>query len=201
MCITTINHTVAPEEILHADAAYWARLKKGDPEALGYLYDNYVDKLFSAALQIMNNHDLAKDALQEVFIEIWNYRETIGAVQYSQGYLMKVLRNILIKKMKKEQLTGPLAMEESVACPEYNREESLIFHDMDREKRNRLGRALSNLTSRQILILKLHFYEGLTYEQIADKLCMNYQSVNNLAFRTISRLRSHMLSTWPIPAS
>jgi len=200
MC-TIINSAVATEEMPHADAAHWARLKKGDPEALGYLYDNYVDKLFPAALQMMNNHDLAKDALQEVFIEIWNYRETMGTVNYTQGYLMKVLRNILIKKMKKEQLTGHLAIEDSIACPEHNREETLISHDTDKEKRNRLGRALSNLTSRQILILKLHFYEGLTYEQIADRLCMNYQSVNNLAFRTISRLRSHMLSTWPITAS
>ncbi len=53
---------------------------------------------------------------------------------------------------------------------------------------------MSNLTSRQILILKLRFYEGLSYEQIADKLSMNYQSVNNLAFRTIMRLRQNMYS-------
>jgi len=51
---------------------------------------------------------------------------------------------------------------------------------------------MSCLSSRQVLILKLHFYEGLSYEQIAERLSMNYQSVNNLAFRTIMRLRSHI---------
>jgi DNA-directed RNA polymerase specialized sigma24 family protein len=40
--------------------------------------------------------------------------------------------------------------------------------------------------------LELRFYHGLSYYQIAEKLGMNYQSVNNLAFRTFRRLRSAM---------
>lgn len=179
-------------DIRDIEAVYWARLKNGDVETLGYLYESYVDKLFQAAMRITDNREMAKDALQEVFIELWNYRETLGTVNYSQGYLVKVLRNILVKKLKKEQLTGHLMVAESLACPEDNREDMLISLDMDKEKRKRLSRALSNLSSRQMLILKLHFYEGLSYEQIADRLSMNYQSVNNLAFRTIMRLRSHM---------
>jgi RNA polymerase sigma-70 factor (ECF subfamily) len=51
---------------------------------------------------------------------------------------------------------------------------------------------MAQLTTRQKLILRLHYYEGLSYEQIAEKLSMNYQSVNNLAFRTIRHLRSIM---------
>ena len=179
-------------DIRDIEAVYWARLKNGDVETLGYLYESYVDKLFQAAMRITDNREMAKDALQEVFIELWNYRETLCTVNYSQGYLVKVLRNILVKKLKKEQLTGHLMVAESLACPEDNREDMLISLDMDKEKRKRLSRALSNLSSRQMLILKLHFYEGLSYEQIADRLSMNYQSVNNLAFRTIMRLRSHM---------
>jgi RNA polymerase sigma factor (sigma-70 family) len=181
-------------EIPHIDAVYWARLKKGDAEALGYLYDSYVDKLFLAALRITNNRELAKDAMQEVFIELWNYRESLGTINYSQGYLVKVLRNILVKKIKREQLNGHMPAEELLACPDANLEDILISSDTDKEKRKKLSRALSNLTSRQMLILKLHFYEGLSYEQIADRLSMNYQSVNNLAFRTILRLRSHMIT-------
>jgi RNA polymerase sigma factor (sigma-70 family) len=179
-------------EIPHIDAVYWARLKKGDADALGYLYDSYVDKLFQAALRVTDNRELAKDALQEVFIELWNYREGLGTINYSQGYLVKVLRNILVKKLKNEQQTGHFPAEELLASPDGNIEDILISSDTDREKRKRLSRALSNLTGRQILILKLHFYEGLSYEQIADRLSMNYQSVNNLAFRTILRLRSQM---------
>ena len=85
-------------------------------------------------------------------------------------------------------------VEEALLCLEGNREDSIISSDGDKEMSLKLNNALSRLTTRQKLILRLHFYEGLSYEQIADQLSMNYQSVNNLAFRTIRHLRSMLLS-------
>jgi RNA polymerase sigma-70 factor (ECF subfamily) len=180
------------EHAFNIDAVYWARLKQGDPEALGYLYDRYADKLFLAASRLTNNRELAKDALQEVFIELWNYRERLADVNHSQSYLVKVLRSILLKKLKKESILSPFTVEESLVSSEQSMEDVIISSDADREKKSKLHRALSNLTSRQKLILELRFYEGLSYEQIADRLSMNYQSVNNLAFRTILSLRRQM---------
>ena len=178
----------------HIDSTQWTRLKHGEPEALGYFYDRYVDKLFATAIRITNNRELAKDALQEVFIEIWNYRETLSDVSHIQSYLVKVLRNIVLKKIKKESLTGYTLAPETLLSSEQSVEESIVSADIEKEKKNRLSRALTNLTSRQKLILELRFTEGLSYEQIADRLSMNYQSVNNLAFRTIHSLRRHMVT-------
>jgi RNA polymerase sigma-70 factor (ECF subfamily) len=177
--------------IENIDSIYWTRLKDGDSTALGYLYERHVDKLFLSAMRLTNNRELAKDALQEVFVHLWHYRKTLSAVNHSQSYLMKILRNTLIRKLKKEKPTAQLLMADAVASEESNREDMLIRLDTDKERRIRLDHAISSLSSRQILILKLHFYEGLSYEQIAEKLSMNYQSVNNLAFRTILRLRNH----------
>jgi len=179
-------------DTLNIDQPYWVRLRNGDADALGYLYEKHVDKLFLAAMRLTDNRELAKDALQEVFIQLWNYRKNLAEVNHSQGYMVKVLRNTLLKKIKKEQPTARLVLAESMVCPENNKEDLLIRMDSDQENRKRLTDAMSCLSSRQVLILKLHFYEGLSYEQIAEKLSMNYQSVNNLAFRTIMRLRSHI---------
>ncbi|MEO6962623.1 MAG: sigma-70 family RNA polymerase sigma factor [Puia sp.] len=179
-------------DTLNIDQPYWARLRNGDADALGYLYEKHVDKLFVAAIRLTDNRELAKDALQEVFIQLWNYRKNLAEVSHSQGYMVKVLRNTLLKKIKKEQATARLVLAESMVCPENNKEDLLIRMDSDQENRKRLTDAMSSLSSRQALILKLHFYEGLSYEQIAERLSMNYQSVNNLAFRTIMRLRSQI---------
>ena len=62
--------------IQNIDSIYWKRLQQGDSEALGILYDKYIDKLFLIALRTTDNRELAKDAVQEVFIDIWNYRDT-----------------------------------------------------------------------------------------------------------------------------
>jgi RNA polymerase sigma factor (sigma-70 family) len=171
----------------------WARLKEGDAAALGELYDCYVDKLFAAAAAITNDRELVKDSLQEVFIELWHYRGTIGHIQYPQAYLTKVLRSILAKKLKKKDMTVWYPLEETLAGLDGNQEDIIISSDADRELKARLSHAMAKLSVRQKLILKFHFYEGLTYEQIARRLNMKYQSVNNLAFRTIRHLRDIMM--------
>lgn len=180
------------DKLHNIDAIYWNRLKNGDSKALGFLYDKYVDKLFVAAMHTTENRELAKDSVQEVFIDIWNYRHTISDIQYSQSYLTKVLRSILFKKLKKENPAHHYQLQESFVSPEQTIESLLILRDTDNEKKNSLKQALSKLSIRQKQVLQLHFDEGLSYEQIAEKLSINYQSVNNLAFRSILRLRNLM---------
>lgn len=177
--------------VQNIESVYWIRLKAGDSAALGYLYERYIDKLFVVAMRLTDNRELAKDALQEVFIQLWQYRKTIGTVNHSQAYLIKILRTTLLKKLKRELPTANLVMADAMASGDSNREDILIRLDMDREQHTRLGQAMSCLSNRQLLVLKLHFYDGLSYEEIAERLSMNYQSVNNLAFRTILRLRHH----------
>src|SRR3546814_12113557 len=69
-----------------ADAFNWKRLKQSNPSALGYFYDRYADKLFAAALHMSKDRDVAKDAVQETFIALWSYRNTLGDISHSQGY-------------------------------------------------------------------------------------------------------------------
>ncbi len=180
------------DNLHNIDAVYWSRLKNGDSQALGFLYDKYVDKLFVAAMHTTENRELAKDSVQEVFIEIWNYRHSISDIQYSQSYLTKVLRSILFKKLKKENPAHHYQLLETLVSPEQTIENILISRDNDNEKKTSLKLALTKLSSRQKQVLQLHFDEGLSYEQIAEKLSINYQSVNNLAFRSILRLRNLM---------
>ena len=180
------------DNLHNIDAVYWNRLKNGDSQALGFLYDKYVDKLFVAAMHTTENRELAKDSVQEVFIEIWNYRHSISDIQYSQSYLTKVLRSILFKKLKKENPAHHYQLQESLVSPEESIESILISRDNDNEKKTSLKLALTKLSNRQKQVLQLHFDEGLSYEQIAEKLRINYQSVNNLAFRSILRLRNLM---------
>src|SRR5689334_18913934 len=85
------------------ESDWWNSLKNDDPQALGHLYDAYVDKLFISAMYITTDRELAKDAIQEVFIEIWHYRKTLSHITNSKAYLTKVLGRILFKKLHQAQ--------------------------------------------------------------------------------------------------
>lgn len=170
----------------------WTGLQNGDPEALGHLYDQYADKLFEAASWITDNRELAKDALQEMFIDLWNYRNSLGKVIHTQSYLIKVLHNILFKKLKAQlPVTASLEIADRFA-DQQNAEEKWISDDTERENLLKLSRACQQLTARQQTIIKMRFYEGLSYKQIATRLSMNYQSVSNLVFRALINLRKEL---------
>ncbi|MBX3238826.1 MAG: sigma-70 family RNA polymerase sigma factor [Chitinophagaceae bacterium] len=174
------------------DAACWKQLKAGNPDALGYFYDTYIDRLFQASLKMTDNRELAKDALQEVFIEVWHYRASIGDVQYTYGYLVKVLKSIILKKVKSKVIISELIEKDQGIFKDENIEELIISSDLAKEQKSKLNRAIGQLTTRQKQVVRLRFFEGLSYEQIAVKLSMNYQSVNNLAFRAMLSLRKQM---------
>jgi RNA polymerase sigma-70 factor (ECF subfamily) len=171
-----------------SDHVWWNDLKNDDPKALGHLYDTYINQLFISAMHITNDRELAKDSLQEVFIEIWHYRKTITRVDNSLSYLNKILERIIYKRLQKAKLfivDEPL----DALSQELNAEEKWIASDSDIEQRARLNIALSKLTRRQKQVLELSFNQRLSYENIAQRMDMNYQSVNNLVFRAIRRLR------------
>jgi RNA polymerase sigma-70 factor (ECF subfamily) len=170
------------------EIACWASLKNGDPGALEYFYDHYADRLFTVAARMTDDRELAKDALQDVFIELWNYRNGIGEVRHTEAYLIRMMRNTLIKKLKEEGRRIHQSVE-SLVLEENNREEVITSRETEMEMCHRLERALGRLTGRQREILHLHYHQGLSYSRIAEELHMNYQSVNNLAFRTMRNLR------------
>lgn len=174
------------------DVDWWNNLKNDDPAALGHFYDCYVDKLFISAMHITNDRELAKDALQEVFIELWHYRKTLGTITNSKAYLTKMLSRIIYKKISKSRFII-VGDDVELLSTDENAEEKLIASDIAHEKHSRLRIAISKLTRRQKLILDLSYNQRLSHEQIADRLQMNYQSVNNLLFRTLRRLREAII--------
>ena len=178
-----------PERMVYNQTDCWKGLQNGDPDALGYLYDTYADKLFEAASWLTDNRELIKDSLQDVFVDIWNYRSSLGNVTHSQSYLIRVLHHIIFKKLKAGQLSTAIVEGDEIIYNGQNAEEKLIAEDIEKEDSVRLKRACSQLTERQQTVLQLRYHEGLSYKQIAARMCMNYQSVNNLVFRTLVSLR------------
>ncbi|MBA4166151.1 MAG: sigma-70 family RNA polymerase sigma factor, partial [Chitinophagaceae bacterium] len=164
-----------PERMVYNQTDCWKGLQNGDPEALGYLYDTYADKLFDAALWVTGNRELIKDSLQDVFIDIWNYRASLGNVTHTYSYLVKVLHNIIFKKLKASS-AAPIFIEEEVVYNSQNAEEKWIAADMENENISRLKNACMQLTERQQTVIRLRYYDGLSYKQIAARLRMNYQS-------------------------
>src|SRR5690606_33671345 len=80
-------------------------LTRGDNDAYKQLYKLYYSKLYFYLYAICGSTDVSKDIAQQVFIKIWNKRDSLSIKHSLKKYIFKIGYNLFIdlqKKNKKE---------------------------------------------------------------------------------------------------
>ena len=83
------------------DQELWSKLKAGDKHSLREIYDLHLEYLLQYALRFSRNEDLIQDCIHDLFVEIWNRRESLGETNAIRPYLIVSLRRKLIRQLKK----------------------------------------------------------------------------------------------------
>ncbi len=171
----------------------WNQFKTGDKKALEVIYREHVTDLIHYGSRITDDSDLIKDCIQDLFIELWKSRENLCDVIEPRYYLLKVLRNKLYRaldgksyiSLTEMKLTADTFSSGFVELEIAEREQNTL------QKKN-LQNLINLLPVRQHEVIYLRFYHNLQYENIADIMGMNYQSVLNLMQRALANLRKNM---------
>lgn len=79
------------------------KLKDGDQAALAEIFDRYQFVLYRHANKWLQDREAVKDTIQEVFIAIWDKRESITYTENLGGYLYTALRNRILRQIKLDQ--------------------------------------------------------------------------------------------------
>lgn len=175
----------------------WKQIENNDPIGLEEIYERYSSELFSLGMSIIQDQELVTDCIQEVFLNLWNYRLTIKKIDNLKLYLFKCLRNRIYKEIKEEkrkiqfntqQVSEPLLLVDTL-------ENELIKDQVDQEKAARLLLAMKTLSPRQREVIRHFFFDNQSYEEIAEMMGINVQSVYTLAWKAISRLKKSMLGS------
>jgi RNA polymerase sigma factor (sigma-70 family) len=173
---------------------YWCNIIKGDKEAFLIVYHKHYRALFCYGFSLCADRELTKDCIQELFFEIWNTRSTLNAdVVNIQSYLFTWLRRKISRKQIR--LSKDRDYQHSVEgsqASEFCYEELLIAFQQTEEKKEHLKRALETLTKKQLEIIRLKFFENLSYSQISAKTSLTTRSVYNIIHLAITRLREAM---------
>lgn len=178
----------------------WNNLRNGDVEALGELYDLFVDCLFSIGIQVVNDRSVVQDQIHELFLDLYKYHEKLSVVENVPGYLITSFKRKLYKQNNFKVTYLKQNWEENLeeVSPELkitrSQEEILIQKENTKERSNFLKGQLSNLTEHQRHILKMKFTEEKSYEEIADIMSLSVASARTLLYRTVKTLRKTALS-------
>jgi RNA polymerase sigma factor (sigma-70 family) len=172
------------------DASLWTDFLAGDERAYERLFLTFYDELYGYGMRLSNDGELVKDSIQNLFQRLWQRRAALRAVEAGRPYLFKSLRHEVAKAIKAQQrqswLQGSYSEEFEV---QYSPEDFLIAQQLTAEQHARLLVALGQLSNRQREAIYLKFFDGFTYERIAEIMSLNQQSIRNLIYQGTQSLR------------
>lgn len=143
--------------------------------------DNY-PLMYRMAFSMVENADDAKDAVNQVFTQMWKGKPKVSDSQL-RGYLLAATRNqclhILRQRQLRRQMEEALQRDE-VACRDEEHEE--LLHELQQIIDD-------NLTEQDKRVLQLHYDEEMTYAETATVLGISTAAVNKHITRSLAKIR------------
>ncbi|MCW3467103.1 RNA polymerase sigma factor [Chitinophaga nivalis] len=175
-----------------ANRLYWEQIRQGDRESLFALHHNSYFHLLRFGLKTCGDHELVKDCVNQLFLQLWEKRTGLSPVTNVRAYLFTALRRLILDQLAVDARTDAAVrkMAEEHEWSELSYEEMMIRVQRDEELKQRLHHAMRQLTPRQIELVRLKFFEGLSYEQIALQTSQTIKTAYNTIYDAIKVLRS-----------
>ena len=181
------------------DEVLWSSFKKGNELALSMLYKKYVRRLYDYGMNSSKDHDMVLDCLQELFLRLWNKRETLSNISAVKPYLYKSFRRLLIHQIVEQRKLLRFLAEQATAFEfTISIESTLIEDELSAERIKKLNTGIQSLTKGQREVIYLKFFSGLTYREIAEITEMQVDSVYNQVSKTIELLRKKLRAASPL---
>lgn len=173
----------------------WERFRVGDPEAFTKLTKLFYRPVYSYAIKLSRDDEFVADCIQELYLELWERRSFLGATTYVKPYLLKAIRNKIIKESIRLRRFREADELDFTTEDDGSIELEIVTSEYEREKIDHLKQLVDQLSKRQQEIIYLRFYQNLEFDEISEVMGLARQSVANLLHRTIRDIRNK----WIIP--
>lgn len=178
---------------------YWLCMAGGDRNAFLTIYQNHYQALFCYGFSITTDRELTKDCIQELFLEIWKTRSTLKKdVSNVRSYLFTWLRRKISYALSRLAKAKSFVLMQDATLTQTCYEDLLVAFQQSEEKKEQLRDALKKITKKQLEIIRLKFFENLSYAEIAAKTSLAPRTVYNLIYEAIRHLRENMIELTPL---
>lgn len=164
-----------------------SRVALRDRAAFSLLYQTCSPKLFAVCLRILKDRTEAEEALQEVFIKVWQRADRFASEgSNAWGWLTAVARNhsidlIRSRKPVSDQIDEAYDLADPSPDPEREAE-------MNAEGR-RIDRCMAALEPDRATAVRKAYVEGLSYQELADQFRVPLNTMRTWLRRSLIKLR------------
>lgn len=150
-------------------------------------------KLLGFANRFMQDFDDSKDIVQEIYVKLWNMREELDNYNSVEALAMRMTRNLCLDKIKLKKtipLNGTIKEGSSDENDSKEQEEEFKIAAL------RAKKAIENLDEPQKSIMQLRDIEGYDYDEIAQILNMNVNTIRVSLSRARKKVRNFLIEKY-----
>lgn len=172
-----------------SDYELWNSFKEGDRNSFSIIYKRYYESMYAYGISMGMKRELVKDAVQEVFFKLYfnTSFEVIGS--NLKFYLLRSVRNQLLDSIKLKKDSIDISLYPNSFSLNVTVEEEIIDKEEYEQIKQLVDKVLSQLTERQKEIIYLRYIEEIDYTEIAQMMNIKVQSVRNIVFKAMEKLK------------
>lgn len=177
------------------EQAIWRDFVEDDQDALSELFSTYSKKLYNYCRQFSSNDPLIWDVIQDLFYDLIRRKKSLTLPDSVTAYLLTSVRRKILDRLQKEKKLAVQAFDPDRHGfqIQISKENELIKQELSMEQKGLIEKACNELPVKQREAILLRFYEGLSYEEIAQVMGMTKnKSARALIYRGLESLSTKL---------
>lgn len=148
------------------------------------------DKAFRFAKKMLNNHEDAQDAVQDLFEKLWKMRLELERYDNIEAFSIRAIRNMCLDKLKHEKVKT-----QKLKVVSHNQAKSVEDNYETLDLSNQVKSMIQALPEKQKMVLHLRDVEEMEFDEIAQALQMDIQAVRMNLSRGRKTIKTQLIKT------
>lgn len=161
---------------------------EGDRHAFAVLIDRYKHMVFTIALKIVKNREDAEEVAQDVFINAYKALNTFKGDAKFSTWLYRIAYYKSLDYAKKNKRKPPMISLAISGIYPLSYPDGPLDTMEATERQTIIRDALDQLPEGDSVLITLHYYDGMTLEEIASVMGINTNTAKVRLFRSRKRL-------------
>jgi RNA polymerase sigma-70 factor (ECF subfamily) len=173
-------------------------VKNGDVVSFRGIVERHQGRIYYLGLKFFHNHDNAEDFAQEVFLKAFKKLNSYKGKGPFKAWLYRLAFNCAVNRYNADKLKGEEIKEISIDYVEdehlIDTKESVEGGILKKEWKNRIREVLEELPDAYNVVIKMYFYDGLRYKEIARIMKTPLNTVKSFIFRAKKQIKKRLES-------